>query len=277
MFGTLYIVGTPIGNMEDITFRAVRILKEANLIVAEDTRNTRKLLIHYDIHTKAISYHKFSDDSKVNMIINTLKKGDNIALVSDAGTPCVSDPGNELVARSIKENIKIDFIPGACASLAALVLSGFDLSKGFAFLGFPPRKTSELRCFFESNKNLPYAFCIYESPHRLLKTLSIIQDVMENNRLISVSREITKLFEENVRGSAEELISYFSAKEIKGEIAIVIDFCNENEEKQITSDEIKSLLEDFVKKGYSKKDSIKLCAEKLKISKNLVYEIANKL
>lgn len=277
MFGSLYIVGTPIGNLEDMTFRAVRILKEVHFIAAEDTRNTKKLLSHYDIHTKIISYHKFSNNSKMDMIIDALKDGENVALVSDAGTPCVSDPGNELVSMAVKENIKVEFIPGACASLAALVLSGFDLSKGFTFLGFPPRKHSELTNFFERNKNLPYAFCIYESPHRLLKTLYAVSEVMGSERIISVSREITKMFEENVRGTALEVIAHFSAKEVRGEIAIVVDALIENEEKSVSKEDIISVLTDFLGEGYSKKDSIKLCSEKLEVSKNIVYEISNEL
>lgn len=276
MNGILYIVATPIGNLEDITLRALRILKEADIIAAEDTRTTKKLLNHYDIHTSTISFHKFSDTAKLEKIIEMLLDGKNVALTSDAGTPCISDPGCELVSLAISRGIKVDTIPGACALISGFVLSGFNLQDGFTFLGFPPRKSGELNRFLLAAKDMEHPFCLYESPNRLLKTLLAIKDVL-GDRNISVSREITKLFEETFRGSVTEVYEHFAAKEIRGEIALVVDRAEAVPNEQFSEEEIIAMLQGYISRGDSKRDAIKKTSEVTKQQKKIVYEIANKL
>lgn len=269
--GKLYIVSTPIGNLEDITYRAVRILGEADTVLCEDTRVTHKLLTYYGIETKTLSYHKWTDREKVAEYVNMIKNGHTIALVSDAGTPLISDPGDSLVAECLNENIKIEAIPGPCAFVTSLTLSGFDLRE-FAFFGFLPKKNSELKIFFEDRKNIPYPFVFYESPNRLMDTLEIIKEIMPERRLC-VSRELTKLFEENVRGCAEEIINHFSQNRIKGEIAVAVDKAPE-ETKEITDEEIKNILEKYINEGMTKKDAVKETMKILSLPKNRVYPLS---
>ncbi len=266
----LYIVSTPIGNLEDITLRALRVLKEADLILCEDTRVTHKLLEKYNIETKTSSYHKFTDPKKVDEFIDMLKEGKSLALVSDAGTPLISDPGDSLVSRAIKEEIDIEALPGACAFVTALTLSGFDLRE-FAFFGFLPKKTSELRAFFESKKDLGMTWAFYESPNRLVDTLKIIEEIMPG-REICVGRELTKLYEETPRGTAKELTDYFSQKPVKGEIVVVVDKALPIQ-KEITEEEILTALNRYISSGMSKKDAVKEVMKDLDLPKNRVYKI----
>lgn len=269
--GILYIVSTPIGNMEDITYRAVRILNEVNLILCEDTRVTHKLLERYNIQTKTSSYHKFTDLSKVDEYISFIEEGHNVALVSDAGTPLISDPGDTLVAKSIEHNIKIEAIPGPCAFVTSLTLCGFDLRE-FTFFGFLPKKTSELKRFFENNKSINHPYAFYESPNRLIDTLKIINEIMPQ-RQICVSRELTKLFEENIRGTSEYLIDYFSQKQVKGEIVVVVDKAPV-EIKEISDEDIIEALNKYINDGYSKKDAVKNVMKDLDLPKNRVYPLS---
>jgi len=272
--GILYIVSTPIGNLEDITLRAIRILKEVDLILAEDTRVTKKLLNHYEIDTKVTSYHKFTDNVKIDSFIEILKSDQNISLVSDAGTPLISDPGDNLIKQVINENIRMEVIPGASACISSLVMCGFDL-RAFTFYGFLPKKTGELKKFFIDNVNLPHPFCFYESPNRLVDTLKVVDEIIPD-RLVCVSRELTKMFEENIRGTAKELIEYFSQKQVKGEIVVVVDKAI-IKEVEISDEYIKEMLEEFIQSGNSKKDAIKLCMGKTKLPKNRVYNLAMQL
>ncbi|MBQ0104478.1 MAG: 16S rRNA (cytidine(1402)-2'-O)-methyltransferase [Armatimonadetes bacterium] len=269
--GRLYIVSTPIGNLEDITLRALRVLKEADLILCEDTRVTHKLLEHYEINVKTASYHKFTDPQKTDYFITLLEEGKNLALVSDAGTPLISDPGDTLVAKCIEKGLKTEAIPGACAFLTALCLSGFDLRE-FSFFGFLPKKTGELKDFFEKHKNLPHPFAFYESPNRLLATLGIIGEIMPERQL-SVSRELTKLFEESPKSTARELIDYFSEKAIKGEIAVVVDKASP-ETEEITDEDIIALLKKYTREGSTKKDAVKSVMKDLSLPKNRVYPLS---
>lgn len=217
----LYIVPTPIGNLEDITLRAVRILKEVDLILAEDTRTTVNLLNHYSIAKKMVPYHAFNEHKTIRRVIEMLKDGRNIALVSDAGTPSVSDPGFLLIRECIKNNIEVECLPGATALIPALVNSGLP-SNRFSFEGFLPQKKGR-RTELQSLKEEERTMIFYESPFRLVKTLREFSDVFGKNRRASVSRELTKMFEETQRGTLEELYTYFSLKTVKGEIVIVVE------------------------------------------------------
>ncbi|MBT3207287.1 MAG: 16S rRNA (cytidine(1402)-2'-O)-methyltransferase [Bacteroidetes bacterium] len=217
----LYIIPTPIGNLEDITFRAVRILKEVDLILAEDTRTSQKLLKHYGIEKKLQSYHKFNEHKAISRIVDQFKINKNIALISDAGTPSISDPGFLLVRECLKNNIEIECLPGATALVPALVNSGF-ASDRFCFEGFLPQKkgrTKRIEQLVEESRTMIF----YESPYRLLKTLNQFAQFFGEDRRVSVSRELTKIYEENKRGTIIEVIDYFSEKKIKGEIVIVVE------------------------------------------------------
>jgi len=217
----LYIVPTPIGNLEDMTFRAIRILKEASFILAEDTRTTGFLLKHYEISTRMMSHHKFNEHTTVEKVVERIQAGEDAALVSDAGTPAISDPGYLVVRRCIDAGVEVECLPGATAFVPALVNSGLPNDR-FCFEGFlPPKKgrKTRLESFMEETRSMIF----YESPYRLVKTLTQLSEVLGENREASVSREISKLYEENKRGPLSELIQHFGSKTVKGEIVIVVD------------------------------------------------------
>jgi len=217
----LYIVPTPIGNLEDMTFRAIRILKEASFILAEDTRTTGFLLKHYEISTRMMSHHKFNEHTTVEKVVERIQAGEDAALVSDAGTPAISDPGYLVVRHCIDAGIDVECLPGATAFVPALVNSGLPNDR-FCFEGFlPPKKgrKTRLQSFTEETRSMIF----YESPYRLVKTLTQLSEVLGEDREASVSREISKLYEENKRGPLSELIHYFGSKTVKGEIVIVVD------------------------------------------------------
>ncbi|WP_022819998.1 16S rRNA (cytidine(1402)-2'-O)-methyltransferase [Fusobacterium russii] len=216
----LYIVATPIGNLEDMTFRAVRILKEVNYIFAEDTRVTRKLLSYYEINNTVYRYDEHTKQHQIANIINLLKEGKNIALVTDAGTPCISDPGYELVDEVHKEGIKVIAIPGASALTSAISVSGVN-TRRFAFEGFLPKKKGRQTLFKDLAEEKERAIVIYESPFRIEKTLKDIENFM-GVREVVIIREITKIYEEVLRGSTSELISKLEKNPIKGEIVLII-------------------------------------------------------
>jgi 16S rRNA (cytidine1402-2'-O)-methyltransferase len=216
----LYIVPTPIGNLEDITFRAIRILKEADLILAEDTRKTLILLRHYGIENKLSSHHAFNEHKSVNSVIDRLKGGSTLALVSDAGTPGISDPGFLLVRECLKENITVECLPGPTALIPALVNSGLPCDR-FIFEGFlPHKKGRQTRLLKLAEEEATLVF--YESPHRLVKTLEQFVQFFGPGRPAAVSRELTKIHEENAKGTLEELARHFNNKTVKGEIVIVV-------------------------------------------------------
>lgn len=219
--GKLFIVPTPIGNLEDITLRALRILKEVNVILAEDTRTTGHLLKHFSINTKLQSHHMHNEHKTVEQIVERIKAGETVALVSDAGTPAISDPGSMLVRECIKNGIEVDCLPGATAFVPALVNSGLD-TECFVFYGFLPQKkgrqTKLKELAFETRTMI-----LYESPFRLVKALGELAQYLGNERQASVSREISKMFEETKRGTLPELAEYFSKKTVKGEIVIVVE------------------------------------------------------
>lgn len=273
--GILYLVPTPIGNLEDITYRALRILKESTVIAAEDTRNTKKLLNHFEIHTPLISYHEHSKESREQQLIKRLLDGEQIALVSDAGMPAISDPGYELVQAAIKEDQPVVVLPGANAALCALVGSGLSASE-FLFYGFLPRKKKEKESELVRLKSLPTTLIFYESPYRLKETLKALLEQL-GNRNMAIARELTKKFEEYVRGTGEELLAWAEQGELKGEFCIVV-------EGSLTSEEQEDLLwwshlsvNDHVtyyidEEGISSKEAIKRVAVERKMGKREVYQ-----
>ena len=217
----LYIVPTPIGNLEDITFRAIKVLKTVDLILAEDTRTSGKLLKHFDIGTQMHSHHMHNEHKMVERIINRLHSGETIALISDAGTPAISDPGFLLTRACIQNNIEVECLPGATAFVPALVNSGLPNDR-FVFEGFlPVKKGRQTRLKLLSEEERTMIF--YESPHKLIKTLTQFAEYFNEERQVSVSRELTKLYEETIRGTIKEVLNHFKNKAPKGEFVIVVD------------------------------------------------------
>lgn len=219
--GKLFLVPTPIGNLEDITFRAVRVLKEADLILAEDTRNSGKLLKHFEIQTQMHSHHMHNEHKTVDNIVARIKAGETIALISDAGTPAISDPGFLLTRACVEAGVEVDCLPGATAFVPALVNSGLPNDK-FIFEGFLPVKKgrqTRLKILAEESRTMVF----YESPHKLIKTLGHFTEYFGEDRRISVSREITKMHEETIRGSASEVLQYYTDNPPKGEIVVVVE------------------------------------------------------
>lgn len=217
--GKLFVVATPIGNLQDISFRAVETLKKVNCIFAEDTRTSKKLINHYDIDTKLYSYHDHSSEKEIARLLDILKDHKDVALISDAGTPTISDPGYSLIRQCINEGIDVIPIPGASALTAAISVSGLP-SDAFAFIGFLPTKKGRKKKI-SSLENLDMTIVLFESPHRLIKTLNQLKEAL-GERPIVVARELTKLYEEIIRGNFSSAIEFFEAKKIKGEIVIMI-------------------------------------------------------
>ena len=217
----IYVIPTPIGNLEDITFRAITTLKNVDCILAEDPRKSKKLLNHYNISTKIISYHQHNEHQKLMKIIENIKSGINYAIISDAGTPSISDPGFLLVRECIKNDILVETLPGPTALIPALVNSGL-ASDRFVFERFLPHKKGRLKRLLKL-KDEERTIVLYESPYRLLKTLSSLIEIFGNDRKVSVSRELTKIYEETKRGTVKEVLDYFSPAKIKGEFVIVIE------------------------------------------------------
>ena len=217
----LYVIPTPIGNLEDITLRAIRLLKEVDLVLAEDTRTTKKLFSHYEINTKLSSFHMHNEHKVLSKYISRLKGGETLALVSDAGTPTISDPGFLLIRECLIEDIEVDCLPGATAFVPALVNSGLPNEK-FVFEGFLPVKKgrqTRLKLLAEEERTMVF----YESPHRIIKTLAQFLEYFSEERKVSVSREISKMFEETIRGTTSEVLHYFEQKKPKGEFVIVVE------------------------------------------------------
>ncbi len=221
MKGTLYVVSTPIGNLEDITFRAVRILKESDLIVCEDTRQTLKLLSHLQISKQLISFYTQNQLKRIPQIISLLEEGKNISLVSDCGTPAISDPGYYLVKEALNNGINIIPVPGPCALIPALVSSGLP-TDSFIFLGFLRKKPGKMKKELLEASLIQKTIIFYESPHRILKTMQICREVFGQNANMVLARELTKKFEEFIRGTADQIINEIKSREIKGEIVIII-------------------------------------------------------
>lgn len=272
--GNLFLCATPIGNLEDITLRALRILKEVNCIAAEDTRHTRKLLTHYDIHTPLISYHSYSSESKEDQLIERLLQGEDIALVSDAGMPGISDPGADLVRLALENGITVTPIPGASAGIAGLVASGLPTHK-FVFEGFLSNQRKARRKHLQALRNEKRTMIFYESPHRLTDTLKDILGEL-GDRPCAVARELTKLYEEFKRGSISEVLDYYSANHPRGEITLVLGGQPE-EEAALEQQDLWSQLtlaehvDTLVEQGLDKKEAIKQVAQLRGVPKREVY------
>ncbi len=262
-FGTLYVVPTPIGNKNDITLRAIEILKSVDYICAEDTRTSSILLKMYDINKPLKACHLFNEKKIKSKIVEELKIGKNIALISDQGTPLLSDPGYELVKEAINNEINVVALPGSSALLPALNMSGIEANK-FLFYGFLNSKKSIAKKELESLKETKFTMVFYEAPHRLLTTLELMLSIL-GNRNISISREITKIHEEIFRGKVSEAIEFY--KEVKGEIVIVV----EKGSNEVDISEILNEVKLEIKRGLSNKDAVKLVSKKYGVSKNLLY------
>ena len=269
MSGKIYLVATPIGNLEDITLRALRILKEVDLIAAEDTRNTLKLLNHFEIKKPLISYHRHNEEIKVDNLIEKVKFGENIAVVSDAGTPGISDPGEIIVKEAIKNNIEIIPVPGACAAINALIASGLD-TKEFVFLGFLPINKKLRKEKLEEIKDENKTLIIYEAPHKLKNTLNDLKEFIQDRKIV-LARELTKIHEEFIRGYIDDII--LKSEDLKGEMIILIEGTNIKKEEDISLNNL-SLEEHYKyyeKLGFDKKEIIKKIAKDRNVNKNDIY------
>ena len=270
--GKLYLVATPIGNLDDITYRAVKVLNEVDFIAAEDTRHSLKLLNHLNISKPLISYHRHNEDNKTEVLINKILNGENIAIITDAGTPAISDPGEEVVKQAIEKNIEIIPIPGACALINALICSGMN-TKEFCFYGFLSLNKKIRKNQFEKLKKEDKTIIIYEAPHKINQTLKdILSEIGDRN--IVLARELTKIHEEFIRGKVSEIIEKY--QELKGEMIIIIEgnsnINDENDVKLILNNLTLDEHYDYYKKqNYDKKEIIKKIAKDRNVSKNDIY------
>ncbi|WP_243388471.1 16S rRNA (cytidine(1402)-2'-O)-methyltransferase [Bacillus kexueae] len=275
--GSLYLVPTPIGNLEDMTFRAIRILKESDMIAAEDTRQTKKLLNHFEISTPIMSHHEHNKESSGAKILSLLQEGKQVAVVSDAGMPTISDPGMELVRQVIEHGYPVIPLPGPNAALTALIASGLS-THPFYFYGFLDRQKKEKKKQLEEIKKRTETIILYESPHRLKETLQLILEIM-GNRSIVVSRELTKKFEEFLRGSVEEVLKWIEENEVKGEFCLIIEGCSQ-EEAELFQEEgswwtnltVVEHVKAYENKGLSSKEAIKQVAKDRNLPKRIVYQ-----
>ena len=272
MSGKLYLVATPIGNLEDITLRALKVLKEVDIIAAEDTRHTLGLLNHFEISKPLISYYKQNESTKSEILVEKLKAGKNIAVVSDAGTPGISDPGEQIVKIAIENNIEIIPIPGACAMINALIASGMS-TREFTFLGFLSAIKKERKDKLEEIKYETRTLIFYEAPHKLKATLEDMLEILGDRKIV-LARELTKIHEEFIRGKISEIIE--SLNEVKGEFVLIVEGNNESK-KDIELKELNNLsLEEHYKfyeeKGITKKEIIKQIAKDKGVNKNEIYQ-----
>ena len=267
--GILYIVPTPIGNLADMTFRAIEVLKDVASIGAEDTRTSAKLLKHYKIKTPMISYHKFNERSRVEKFLDKLKNGEDIAIISDAGTPGISDPASIIIKAAIENNIKVETLPGATAFIPALVSSGFNTER-FYFTGFLPEKKSEKDNFLKELINIKDLLIFYEAPHRLIKFLSGLKEVFGNRKIV-ITRELSKLYETYYRTTIYEVLANPDMITLKGEFVIVVEGA---QEKEYSDTELTEMLKTEIEKDKSKKDAIKKVIEITGEPRNKIYNLA---
>jgi 16S rRNA (cytidine1402-2'-O)-methyltransferase len=270
MAGILYIVATPIGNLEDITLRALRLLKEVDLIAAEDTRHTQTLLHHYGIKTPLTSYHEHNERQKTPLLVERLVRGDNIALVSDAGTPAISDPGYRLVVDAIRAGVQVVPLPGASA-LAAVLSAGGLPTDSFVFEGFLPAKKQERKAKLQALRSEARSLIFYEAPHRLRESLPDLLEILGNRELV-IAREVTKVHEEFLRGTASELIAQIAEREIRGEITVLVR--GAAEALQVTAEELKSEIERLAGLGVGVKAIAEILGERHHLAKRDVYQMA---
>lgn len=273
--GAIILVPTPIGNLEDITYRALNTLKTATVIAAEDTRNTRKLLNYFEITTPLTSYHEYTKKEKIEKLINEAERGAKIAVVSDAGMPAISDPGTDIVEAALERNIKVIVLPGANAALSALVGSGLSTEE-FYFYGFLPRKKKEMVEVLERLRSISATLLFYESPFRVKQTVNVLHETL-GNREIALARELTKRFEEYIRGTMEEVLAWTETNELKGEFVIVVEGASEDETDTEgdwwTGLDMKEHVEHYMdKEGLSSKEAIKQTAVDRGIPKREVYQ-----
>lgn len=273
MSGKLYLVATPIGNLEDITLRAIRILKEVDIVLAEDTRQTLKLLNHLEISKPLISYHRHNEEIKVDNIIQKLEEGINIALVSDAGTPVISDPGEVVVKEALKNNIEIIPIPGACALINGLIASGLD-AREFSFYGFLSLNKKLRKEKLEEIRNENKTIILYEAPHKILNTLNDLKEILGDRKVV-IARELTKIHEQYIRGTVSEILEKY--KEPKGEHIIIIEK-NTIKKEELQSELINSMTIEqhysyYEKQGFSKNEIIKKIAKDRNVAKNEIYKL----
>ncbi len=269
--GTLYVVATPIGNLKDITFRALEVLKNVNFIACEDTRITKKLLTHFGIHNKTlIPYHEHIEEKSAEKLINILKNGEDVALVSDAGTPCISDPGYRIVKLAREEQMKVVPIPGAFAGAVALSASGLPSDK-FLFVGFLNHKENKKRKELENYKKIGFTFIVYESPKRVLKTLKIYEEILPNSDVV-VAKELTKINEMFIFGKPSQIIDFFEKNpdKLKGEFVIL---CKPEKSKEMREEEILSIIKKYKSQGLTNREIIKILKEEFDIPKNYAYKL----
>ena len=271
--GILYLVGTPIGNLEDMTFRAIATLKQVDLIAAEDTRHTGKLLHHFGIDTPQTSYHEHNAFKRVPELVEKLQQGMAIALVTDAGMPAISDPGVELVQGCIAAGIRVVPIPVVTAGIAALTASGF-ATQHFGFDGFLPTDKKEKRDRLEILRLETRTMILYESPHRLLRTLEDLAESLGKERRITIARELTKLHEEFWRGSIEEAIAYFTVQAPRGEFTLVLEGAQPKEKTVWTEDVILRELQNLIASGISRSDASRQLAELADLPRRQIYQLA---
>lgn len=270
MPGTLYIVATPIGNLEDITLRAIRILKDADLIAAEDTRHTQILLRHFTINTPLTSYHEHNEQAKASQLVARLERGESIALVSDAGTPGISDPGYRLIVEATRSGVRVVPIPGPSALIAALSASAL-ATDGFNFRGFLPARKRERRSKLQELRVERYSIVIYETPHRLKESLDDIRDIFGDRRIV-LAREVTKIHEEFLRGRISEVIAEITHRDIRGEVTLIIEGCSDVDppSQEALREEIARLIAD----GLRIKEIAEVLGEKYGYSKRQIYGLA---
>lgn len=273
--GTLYLCPTPLGNLEDMTFRAVRVLKEAAAIAAEDTRHTIKLLNHFDIHVPLISYHEHNKDERGPEIIERLLNGDTIALVSDAGMPGISDPGVDLVRLAVASGVQVIPLPGPNAALTALIASGLDTTM-FTFVGFLPKTNKHRREMLAKLAKHPYTMVFYESPHRVRATLGELTEAFGDRQAVA-ARELTKKFEEFIRGSLDSVNRHFSENQPRGEFTLIVAGCPVGQELAEEQDKLAGLtlvqaVGELMSRGINKKDAIREVASQKGLPKRQVYQ-----
>lgn len=275
MAGQLYLCATPIGNLEDMTFRGIRTLKEVDLIAAEDTRNSIKLLNHFEIKTKMTSYHEFNKVEKARYLVDKMQEGLNVAVITDAGTPGISDPGEELVRQCIEAGITVTSIPGACAAVNALIISG-QPTRRFAFEAFLPADKKERREILDRLRDETRTMIIYEAPHRLVKTLTELREVL-GDRKISLCKELTKRHENVFVTTLEQALTYYEENEPRGEYVLVIEGktfeeLRKESQEQYLEITIEEHMEQYLSQGMDKKSAMKQVAKDRGISKREVYQ-----
>lgn len=268
--GTLYVCGTPIGNLEDVSIRLLKTLRRVDLIACEDTRHTIKLLNRYKIKKPLLSYHEHSSNEREDYLLEEMQNGKSIALVSDAGMPCISDPGPELVKKAIEAGINIEVIPGPSALTAALAISGLD-SSSFIFYGFLPRRRNQRRSLLEALKTEGRTVIFYEAPHRLLSSLADMKELLGEEQPLTIGRELTKQYQEMQRGTVSELLEIYQTRTPRGEMCLLLPG-RQKSTQPVAMEQIVSETAQLIKQGLDKKEAFKMKAHEYGIKKSLLYK-----